>query len=84
MGAHKRVVVVSVTEGEHVIVKQSDIFLTADVAVINKIDLADVMGVNPAKLAEDARRVNPSIKVVLTSAKLNQGIGELAKALELI
>ena len=84
VGAHKRVVVVSVTEGEYVIVKKRDIFLAANVAVINKIDLADAMGVDPAKLAQDARKANPAIKAVLTSAKFNQGIEELARALELI
>ncbi len=84
VGAHKRVVVVSVTEGEYVVVKKGDIFLAADVAVINKIDLADAMGVDPTKLAQDAKKANPSVKVVLTSAKLNQGIEELAKALELM
>jgi len=83
LGAHKRIVVVSVTEGEHMVVKHPYIFLASDIAVINKIDLAEAMGVDPDKLCRDAEKIKPSIKVVKVSVKQGSGIEEVIKALDL-
>jgi len=83
IGAQKRVVVVSVTEGPYMVVKHPLIFQTAEIAVINKIDLASAMGVDPDALAADALKVNPKLKVVKTNARAGQGIAEFVKALEL-
>ena len=81
LGCQKRLVVVSVTEGEWMVVKHPLIFKGADVAAINKIDLASVMGVDVSKLESDARQVNPKIEVVRTSAKTGEGVDRLAKSL---
>ena len=83
LGAHKRVVVVSVTEGPYMVVKHPMIFAEADVVVINKVDLAQAMGVDVDKLAKDCLRVNPRAKVVRTVAREGVGVDELTKALEL-
>jgi len=83
IGAQKRVVVVSVTEGPYMIVKHPLIFQTADVAVINKIDLASAMGVDPSMLANDALRMNSRIRVVKTCAKSGEGVEAFTKALGL-
>jgi len=83
VGAQKRVVVVSVTEGPYMIVKHPLIFQMADVAVINKIDLATAMGVNPEILAGDALRMNSRIRVVKTCAKSAEGVGDFTRALGL-
>lgn len=83
LGAHKRIVVVSVTEGEYMIKKKNDIFKVADVCVINKKDMAPYMGIDVDNLVRDALEANPKIKVVVTSAKTGEGIGELISALEL-
>ncbi len=83
LGAHRRVVVVSVTEGEYMVIKHPFIFLGSDVAVINKIDLAEAMGVDPDKLAEQAKEINPKLKVVKASMKTGEGTADLIKALEL-
>ena len=77
LGCHRRLVVVSVTEGEWMIIKHPLIFRSANVAAINKLDLATVMRVDVDKLAEDARTINPRILVAKTSAKNGQGIDEL-------
>lgn len=69
LGAHIRVVVVSVTEGEDTVEKHPRIFLGADLAVINKIDLAEFVDVSPEKMASDAKKINPNIDVLLTSVK---------------
>jgi len=83
IGAQKRVVVVSVTEGPYMIVKHPLIFQAADVAVVNKIDLAGAMGVDPDALARDASRINSKIRVVKTNAKSGEGIGDFTRALML-
>ncbi len=83
VGCDKRIVVVSITEGGHVIIKHPLLFKMSDVAVINKIDLRSIMDVDPEKMVEDALTINPSLKVVLTSAKTGEGIDELIKALGL-
>jgi hydrogenase nickel incorporation protein HypB len=83
IGAQKRVVVVSVTEGPYMVVKHPLIFQIAHVAVINKVDLATAMGVDPDMLARDASRVNSKIKVVKTNARTGQGIDAFIEALAL-
>jgi len=83
LGSHRKVVVVSVTEGEHMVRKHPIIFKEADVAVINKVDLAEEMGVSPSSLERDAKELNPRIKVVKTSVKTGDGIDELVEALGL-
>ena len=83
LGAHRRLVVVSVPEGPYVVVKHPYIFMEADVAVINKMDLAPYMGVDVGKLEADILAVNPAIKVVRASCRTGEGIKEVAEALEL-
>ncbi len=83
LGVEKRVVVVSVTEGEHVIIKHPLTFLEADIIVVNKIDLAEIMGVDVKKIVKDAKSINPKVKVVETSCKTGLGIDEVIKCLEL-
>jgi hydrogenase nickel incorporation protein HypB len=83
LGAHKRIVVVSVTEGEYMIKKKQDIFRVADIGVINKKDMAVYMGIDINSLVRDALEANPNIKVVVTSAKTGEGIRELINLLEL-
>jgi hydrogenase nickel incorporation protein HypB len=83
VGCDKRIVVVSITEGGHVVIKHPLLFKMSDVAVINKVDLREVMDVDPEKMMGDALDINPSIKVVLTSAKTGEGIDELIDVLGL-
>jgi len=77
LGAHKRVVVVSVTEGEDTVRKHPMIFKTADLTVINKIDVAEAVGVDPLKMKRDAESINPEMEVVLTSLKTNEGLDKV-------
>ncbi len=83
LGSHKRVVVISVTEGDDMVRKHPAIFAFSDVVVINKVDLADAMEVDPDSLATDARKTNPKAKVVIMNARQGTGIDDLAEALEL-
>jgi hydrogenase nickel incorporation protein HypB len=81
LGSDKRVVVVSVTEGPYMVVKHPFIFAEADVAVINKIDLARPMNVDTNKLSNDVRVINAKTSVVLTNCRTGEGVGEVASAL---
>ena len=83
LGAGKRVAVVSVTEGPYMVKKHPFIFGTAQVVVINKIDLAEIMEVDPEALKADVYKINPDAKVVLTAAKHGQGIEEFIQLLGL-
>ena len=83
LGAHKRVVVVSITEGEYMILKHPMIFRDADVIVINKVDLAQAMGVDPEKLVGDALQINPRAKVVKAALRDGAGVDEVIQALGL-
>ncbi|MFO7797027.1 MAG: hydrogenase nickel incorporation protein HypB [Promethearchaeati archaeon] len=81
LGVSKRVVVVSITEGPWVIEKHPLLFKMSDIAVINKIDLLDVVEVNIEKMVNDAKEINPRLKVFTTSCKTRENVDKLKKAL---
>ncbi|MDI9619941.1 MAG: hydrogenase nickel incorporation protein HypB [Candidatus Nezhaarchaeota archaeon] len=83
LGAHSRVVVISVSEGGDMVLKHPLSFRDVDLVVVNKVDVADSFGVKPQDLAEDVRRVNPKANVVLSSVKTGLGIDDVVKALNL-
>ena len=81
LGADKRMVVVSITEGPWVIQKHPMLFKFSDIAVINKIDLNDVMDIDIEKMIKDAKEINPSIQIITTSAITGENITELVNLL---
>ncbi|MEM2913785.1 MAG: hydrogenase nickel incorporation protein HypB [Candidatus Bathyarchaeia archaeon] len=83
LGADKRIVVISVTEGPYMVVKHPFIFAEANIVVINKIDLAKDMKVDVEKLKMDVKSINPNAKVVKTNCRTGEGISEVIKALNL-
>jgi len=83
LGTDKRITIVSITEGEWVIEKHPMLFKMSDIAVINKIDLLERLGTDIDKMINDAKRFNPNIKVITTSAKNGENIDKLIEALEL-
>ncbi len=83
LGAHKRLVVTSVTEGPYMIVKHPYIFREAEVIVLNKIDLAKVMKVSPDKLKRDAMKINPKAPFIQTNAITGTGVEKVIEALGL-
>jgi len=83
LGSEKRIVVVSVTEGPYMVVKHPFIFMDADVIVINKVDLALAMKVDPEKLKADVGKINSRAKVVFANCRSGEGVGSVAEALGL-
>jgi len=83
LGADRRIVVVSVTEGPYMIIKHPFIFMDADVVVINKMDLADAMGVDVKKLEGDVKRINPKAAVAVTNCRSGEGVTKVIEVLRL-
>ena len=81
LGSKARVVVVSVTEGPWMVRKHPHMFLGAQIVVINKTDLAEVMNVSVEALINDVHTLKPDIKVIPTSCKTGEGIDQVKEAL---
>jgi hydrogenase nickel incorporation protein HypB len=83
LGADKRIVVISVTEGPYMVIKHPFIFMDTDVVAINKIDLAEAMEVNVGKLEKDVISINPRAAPVPTNCRTGEGVQKVVKALGL-
>ena len=83
LGVDKKIVVVSVTEGPYMVRKHPLTIKHADMVIINKIDLADVLEFDIDALEADIREVDAKIRVFRVSSKTGEGIGELIEALSL-
>jgi len=76
LGEAHKVVILAVTEGEDKPLKYPDMFAAADLMLLNKTDLLPYLGFNVPLCIEYARRINPGIRVILTSAITGEGFGE--------
>lgn len=76
LGEHKRVIVVSVSEGDDIVEKHPLIFSTADLIIVNKIDIAQAVNADADKMVQDARMINPRIDVLKMSLKTGDGFEE--------
>ncbi|MBU1048825.1 hydrogenase nickel incorporation protein HypB [Candidatus Bipolaricaulota bacterium] len=83
LGTAKEMVVISTTEGDDMVRKHPKIFAQTDILVLNKIDLADAVGVDPERILSDYARINPHGRIVCTDARHDKGIDELLDALGL-
>jgi hydrogenase nickel incorporation protein HypB len=81
LGSKARVVVVSVTEGPWMVRKHPHMFLGAQLVVINKIELAEIMGVSVQELIADVHKLKPDLPVIPTSCKTGEGIDKVASAI---
>lgn len=76
LGEHKRVVIVSVSEGDDIVEKHPLIFSTADLIIVNKIDIEKAVNADADKMVRDARIINPRIDVLKMSLKTGEGFDE--------
>lgn len=74
LGENLRVAILSVTEGEDKPLKYPTLFKTADVAIINKIDIAEVVGFDRETAINNIRRIAPQTKVFELSARTGEGM----------
>ncbi|MFX0106146.1 MAG: hypothetical protein ACFE75_11730 [Candidatus Hodarchaeota archaeon] len=63
--------------GSWIIRKHPMLFKYSDIAVVNKIDLKDVMDVNIEDMIKDAKEINPNLKIFITSAITGENITKL-------
>ncbi|NMC60472.1 MAG: hydrogenase nickel incorporation protein HypB [Candidatus Methanofastidiosa archaeon] len=82
LGEDKRIVVVSVSEGDDIVLKHPTIFRFSDICIINKIDIAEAVGASPDKMERDCRSLNPKIKIIQTSVKKDIKINEWLQLLD--
>ena len=84
LGTDYRVVVISTTEGDDMVRKHHDIFIHSDIAILNKVDIADAVDVDPNIIASDYKKLTGGLKdIYMCSVKKDQGLDEILKALRL-
>ena len=76
LGETRRVVVMSVTEGADKPAKYPHMFRTADLVLINKVDLLPYVDFDPVLCAEQIRRIRADADVLLVSATTGEGLDE--------
>lgn len=76
LGENKRVVIISITEGEDKPLKYPDMFHGSDICMINKIDLLPHLQFDVEKLKEYALQVNPNLQFFEVSAYTGEGMLE--------
>jgi hydrogenase nickel incorporation protein HypB len=81
LGENLRLVLVSTTEGEDKPLKYPTIFNTADVAIVTKLDLADVAGFDGEALTRNIQGVRPGMPILKVSATTGHGLRELEQFL---
>jgi hydrogenase nickel incorporation protein HypB len=84
LGEGLRVVLVSTTEGEDKPLKYAPIFHGADLVLITKIDLAEVVEFDRAAAHAAIARVAPQARVLETSARSGAGLDALLALLGLV
>lgn len=74
LGEAHKVAILSVTEGEDKPIKYPDMFHTADIMLLNKIDLLPYLNFDVEKCIAYALSVNPRIKILRVSATTGEGM----------
>ena len=82
LGTHKRVCIISVTEGDDMIRKHPLIFQQSDAIVVNKVDLAEYVGVDIDTIKRDASSICPNTTIFFTDAKNGRGLDEFFRWIE--
>jgi hydrogenase nickel incorporation protein HypB len=76
LGEHKRVVVISVTEGDDKPLKYPFMFQSSNLCIINKTDLLPYVDFDVDTAVNYARQLNPDLEFILMSAKTGEGMSE--------
>jgi hydrogenase nickel incorporation protein HypB len=74
LGEQRKVVVISVTEGDDKPLKYPHMFAAADLVVLNKTDLLPYVDFDPEVLTTNARRLRPDVEVLPVSAKTGENL----------
>jgi len=74
LGEHLRAVLLSVPEGDDKVAKYPTLFQKADVILLTKIDLAELLEFNFDRVREDLAHVNTAAPVIRVSSKTGNGL----------
>ena len=74
VGEHRRAMVYAITEGEEKPLKYPVMFRSADVVLVNKIDLLPHLDFDLDAFYANLKAVNPGVTVIETSARTGQGV----------
>ena len=74
LGEQKRVVIISVTEGEDKPIKYPDMFQSSQLCIINKIDLLPYLKFDLEALKKYGRKVNPAMEFIELSCTSGEGL----------
>lgn len=74
LGEHVRVAMLSVPEGDDKVAKYPTLFQPADVILLNKMDLADVLEYDTSRVYDDLSQINTRAPVFEISARTGQGL----------
>jgi hydrogenase nickel incorporation protein HypB len=83
LGVEKRIVILGITEGPYMVRKHPLTIKRADVIVINKVDLADVLDFDIDAMIRDVREVDSALPVYPVSSKTGQGVDDVIEGLGL-
>ncbi len=76
LGEQKRVVVISVTEGDDKPLKYPYMFETSHLCIINKTDLLPYVDFKVETAMKYARQINPNLEFIMVSVKTGEGMDE--------
>ena len=74
LGEHKKIVLLSVTEGEEKPLKYPGIFFKAELMILNKVDLLPYVPFNPEVAETNARSIHPGIEIIRVSNTQKTGL----------
>ncbi len=81
LGTSQEIVVLPLTAGSGIVRSYPRIFTQTDLLVINKIDLASVLGTSPKTIATEYVSVNPQGTAILIDARRGNGVSKLLETL---
>jgi len=76
VGEDARTMVYSITEGEEKPLKYPLMFRSADLVLVNKVDLLEHLDFDLEQFLGNLEAVNPGVRRILTSARTGQGVDE--------
>ena len=74
LGENKRVALLSVTEGEDKPLKYPTLFKSADVIIINKMDIAEAVEFNQELALNNIKKIAPQAEIFLVSSRKGNGM----------
>ena len=76
LGETRKVMVLSVPEGDDKVIKYPLMFSVCDLLVVSKIDYLQGSDFDMQSLTENARKLNPKMKIIQTSCKTEEGLDD--------